>query len=215
MEIVRKKLDDLMPADYNPRKELQEADFEFQALKKSIQRFGLVIPIIENKTTGNMVGGHQRLNVLKNLGWTEVDVVVVEMSEGEEKALNLALNRIKGDWDKRSLTNVLQEIRDSGIKLNDIGFTKGEINQFFPPEMEVENLFGAELENPFSDYEDEKEEAIVTAMVGKYRIRIDRVKLEECIGDIRYRNGFVQEKVSKEIKLRLMYGKDWTEHVDE
>ena len=68
MEIKRMSLDKLNPAKYNPRKELKPGDPEFEKLKRSIQEFGLVEPIILNKRTGNVVGGHQRLSVLKAFG---------------------------------------------------------------------------------------------------------------------------------------------------
>ena len=119
MEFVRKKIDELVPADYNPRKDLQEADKEYQDIKRGIQTYGLVIPLIMNKRTGNLVNGHQRLKVLKALGWTEVDVSVVDMDDKKEKALNLALSRIDGDFDNKALTNVMSEIRAAAISFSE------------------------------------------------------------------------------------------------
>lgn len=150
MEFVRKKIDELVPADYNPRKDLQEADKEYQDIKRGIQTYGLVIPLIMNKRTGNLVNGHQRLKVLKALGWTEVDVSVVDMDDKKEKALNLALSRIDGDFDNKALTNVMSEIRAAGIDPITLGFTKSEVEKMFPKEMEVESLFGEDVDNPFT-----------------------------------------------------------------
>ena len=212
MEIVRKKLDELIPADYNPRKDLQEADKEYQDIKNGILEYGLVIPLIMNKRNGVLVNGHQRLKVLKDLGYTEVEVSVVDMDEKKEKALNLALSRIEGDFDEKALTNVLQEVKAAGIDPITLGFTKSEVDKMFPKEMSAENLFGDGAENPFTNKEDDPEPTEVTAMVGKYRFTMDKAKMEEVMGDIRYRNGFVKENVEKEIKLRLFYGKDWKEH---
>ena len=93
----------LNPAAYNPRKDLKPGDKEYEKLKRSIAEFGYVEPIIWNKTTGNVVGGHQRLKVLLDLGQTEIDCVVVELDDKREKALNLALNKIQGDWDETKL----------------------------------------------------------------------------------------------------------------
>lgn len=214
MEIVRKKLDELTPADYNPRKDLQEADKEYQDIKSGILSFGLVIPLIMNKRTGNLVNGHQRLKVLKDLGYTEVEVSLVDMDEKKEKALNLALSRIDGDFDNKALTNVVAEIKAAGIDPITLGFTKSEVDKMFPAEMNVDNLFGDEADNPFKDYDHEPEETEVVAMVGKYRFSMEKSKMEEVMGDIRYRNGFVKEKVENEIKMRLFYGKDWKEHID-
>ena len=72
---------ELKPADYNPRKDLQPGDPEYDKLKRSLTEFGYVEPAIWNKTTGNIVGGHQRLKVLEDLGHTDVDVIVVELDE--------------------------------------------------------------------------------------------------------------------------------------
>lgn len=212
MEFVRKKIDELVPADYNPRKDLQEADKEYQDIKTGIQTFGLVIPLIMNKRTGVLVNGHQRLKVLKDLGWTEVDVSVVDMDETKEKALNLALSRIDGDFDNKALVNVLSELRVAGIDPVTMGFTKSEVEKMFPKEMEVESLFGEEADNPFTDDDEEPEETEIVATVGRYRFSMEKSQVEEVMAQIRYRNGFVKEKVENEIKLRLFYGKDWKQH---
>ena len=68
MLIERKKVADLIPAEYNPRKDLKPGDPEYEKLKRSIEQFGYVEPVIWNKTTGHIVGGHQRLKVLIDMG---------------------------------------------------------------------------------------------------------------------------------------------------
>ena len=103
MLIEKKNTADLLPADYNPRKDLKPGDAEYEKLKRSIEQFGYVEPVIWNQTTGRVVGGHQRLKVLIDMGISEVECVVVEMPEDKEKALNIALNKISGDWDKDKL----------------------------------------------------------------------------------------------------------------
>ena len=75
MEIERRKVDELKAAEYNPRKDLRPGDAEYEKLKRSIQEFGYVEPVIWNKRTGTIVGGHQRLKVMKDLGYEEVDCV--------------------------------------------------------------------------------------------------------------------------------------------
>lgn len=89
MLIEKKKTVEMLPAEYNPRKDLKPGDEEYEKLKRSIEEFGYVEPVIWNKTTGRVVGGHQRLKVLIDLGITEVDCVVVEMDDAKEKALNI------------------------------------------------------------------------------------------------------------------------------
>lgn len=96
MIIETKKLKDLKPAPYNPRKstEKQEAN-----LKASLERFGCIEPIIFNKQTGYIVGGHFRVRELKKLGFKEVECVIVDLNEADEKELNIRLNANTGEWD--------------------------------------------------------------------------------------------------------------------
>lgn len=79
MLIEKKNTADLLPASYNPRKDLKPGDAEYEKLKRSIEQFGYVEPVIWNKTTGRVVGGHQRLKVLIDMGISEVECVVVEI----------------------------------------------------------------------------------------------------------------------------------------
>ena len=99
MEIVKMQLSELNPAAYNPRKSLRPGDPVYEKLKASMLSFGNVEPIVWNRTTGNVVGGHQRLRVLLDLGITETEVSVVDLTETDEKRLNIALNKITGEWD--------------------------------------------------------------------------------------------------------------------
>ena len=92
MEITKVHVDELNNAVYNPRKDLKPTDAEYIKLKNSIEHFGYVDPIIVNKNGNIVVGGHQRLKVLKDLGYKEIDVVYVELNKTDEKALNIALN---------------------------------------------------------------------------------------------------------------------------
>lgn len=113
MEIQTLEVNEINPAKYNPRKDLQPGDPEYVKLKKSILEFDMVEPLVWNKRTGNLVGGHQRLKILKELGIAEVEVSVVDLSEVKEKALNLALNKISGEWDFPILKDLLEEL-DTG-----------------------------------------------------------------------------------------------------
>ena len=99
----------LNPAAYNPRKDLKPGDKEYEKLKRSIAEFGYVEPVIWNSHTGSVVGGHQRLMVLLDLGYTEIDSVVVDLDPQREKALNIALNKIQGDWDEGKLASLMAD----------------------------------------------------------------------------------------------------------
>ena len=131
MLMEKKKITDLIPADYNPRKDLKPGDPEYEKLKRSIETFGLVQPIIWNKTTGRVVGGHQRLKVLIDMGITETECVVVEFDENNEKALNIALNKISGDWNKDQLVFILSEIHASDFDLSLTGYDMAEYDALF------------------------------------------------------------------------------------
>ena len=131
MLIEKKNTADLLPADYNPRKDLKPGDAEYEKLKRSIEQFGYVEPVIWNQTTGRVVGGHQRLKVLMDMGMTEVDCVVVEMDEDKEKALNIALNKISGDWDKDKLALLIADLQGADFDVSLTGFEPAEIDDLF------------------------------------------------------------------------------------
>lgn len=121
----------LNPAKYNPRKDLKPGDPEYEKLKKSIKTFGYVEPVIWNKRTGSIVGGHQRFKILKEQGATEVDCVVVDMDESEEKALNIALNKVSGDWDLPKLADLIGELDKAMFDVSLTGFDAAEIDDLF------------------------------------------------------------------------------------
>jgi len=114
MELRKVSIAQLHGAEYNPRVQLQPGMPGYDRLKRSIDEFGLVQPIVWNEQTGNVVGGHQRLTVLRNEGHETVDVMVVALDESREKALNVALNnsQIGGDWDPDKLLNLVQELHE-------------------------------------------------------------------------------------------------------
>lgn len=131
MQIEKKKVDDLKAAAYNPRKDLQPGDAEYEKLKRSILEFGYVEPVIWNKRTGIVVGGHQRLKVMKDLGYTEVDCVIVDLDESKEKALNIALNKISGEWNNDLLADLLRDLDGSGYDITLTGFDLAEAQELF------------------------------------------------------------------------------------
>lgn len=131
MTIETIKVERLLPADYNPRKDLKPGDAEYEKLKRSIEQFGYVEPVIWNKTTGRVVGGHQRLKVLLDMGITEVECVVVEMDEEKEKALNIALNKISGEWDKDKLALLISDLQGTDFDVSLTGFEPAEIDALF------------------------------------------------------------------------------------
>jgi DNA modification methylase len=110
LTIRRIAISTINPAPYNPRVALKPGDSEFESLRLSVDAFGCVEPLVWNRRTGNLVGGHQRLAVLRARGDTHADVSVVDLPLAREKALNLALNRIQGRWDEDRLAELLREL---------------------------------------------------------------------------------------------------------
>ena len=131
MNIEKKNVKDLLPADYNPRKDLKPGDPEYEKLKRSIEQFGYVEPVIWNEQTGCVVGGHQRLKVLIDMGISEVDVVVVSLSPDKEKALNTALNKISGEWDNEKLALVIADLQGADFDVSLTGFDPEELEDLF------------------------------------------------------------------------------------
>lgn len=103
------RIEQINPAPYNPRVQLEPGMAEWDKLKENIKREGLVEPLVWNQRTGNLVGGHQRLAIIKELGWETVPCSVVDLDEYDEKILNMALNKIKGRWDYDKLEELLSE----------------------------------------------------------------------------------------------------------
>lgn len=128
MKIKKLSMSELINAEYNPRKDLQESDPEYQKIKKSIDEFGYIEPIIVNENCENnkyrIIGGHQRVKVLNDLGYTDIDCVVVGLDETKEKALNVALNKISGEWDNEKLYEILKDFNDDDFLLT--GFDNQE-----------------------------------------------------------------------------------------
>lgn len=127
--VIRKfQLTELNPAKYNPRKALKPGDPEFEKLENSIRNFGYVEPILVNVANNNtVISGHQRLSVLKHMGETMAECVVVELGENEEKALNIAMNKVQGSWDEQKLAELLKGLQDVKFNTDLTGYSKEEI----------------------------------------------------------------------------------------
>ena len=127
MEIIKKKLKDLKFAPYNPRKISTRMA---SSLKKSIKEFGYSDPMVWNKQTGHVVGGNQRLSALKDMKKPEdeVQVVMVDMDLKREKAMNIALNKINGDWDEEKLIGLFNDMPDTNTR---------DLTGFIEPELEI------------------------------------------------------------------------------
>jgi hypothetical protein len=163
-------------AEYNPRKELKSGDKEYEKLKKSIQEFGYVDPVIYNETTGRLVGGHQRLKVLAELGYEEVDVSVVTLDEKAEKALNIRLNKSSGDWDNAKLAELLEDLSvDFDLELT--GFEQPDLDDLVR-ELDFQNTMNASFLDDIIDYQPEDTDQYEDDSVDEYKDE-DEEKEEE------------------------------------
>lgn len=185
MEFEVKRIADMNRAAYNPRVDLQPEDEEYQAIERSLKRHGLVQPIVWNRRTNTVVSGHQRLTVLEAQGETEVTVSVVDLDDIQEKELNVALNKITGEWDDDKLSVILNELgeeaTDTGFALPEIDVLRDELKSYFddvtapdeeePTEEPEESFllsltFDAADEKPLKAYiKEHSEDAVVRIIV--------------------------------------------------
>lgn len=145
MQFETRKLADLHPAEYNPRKKLTPSDPEYVQIKNSINEFGYADPIVIN-ADGTIIKGHQRCNVMMDLGYTEAEVIVLDIPDkAKEKALNIALNKITGKWDNQLLKDLLVELDLDGYDFSVTGFHRDELEDLIqqldiPPEASDDNF---------------------------------------------------------------------------
>lgn len=190
---------DIIPAAYNPRIKLTKKDYEYQCLDKSIDEFGFVVPLIVNKRNNTLISGHQRLEVLKQRGITEIDVVLVDFDEAQEKALCIAMNKIEGQWDYGKLADILEELHDSEIDITCTGFSEKEICELlgylndYNDDIDIETVPGKE-----------DTESGVLCVIGEYRFRITDDRFNRVMADVREKVGFSKEMVAEEFKRRLL-----------
>ncbi len=124
LQIEHVPVDSLRPDPANPRR---ISDAELESLTRSIQQFGLVDPIIARHDDRIVIGGHQRLLAAHKLGLETVPVVFIDLPPEQAKLLNLALNKISGEWDQELLARLLADLDDAGADLALSGFGEDEV----------------------------------------------------------------------------------------
>lgn len=150
MDIRIIPIDQINAATYNPRVDLQPGDPEYEKLRRSIESFGYVEPIVWNERTGNMVGGHQRYKIMVNeQGHTELAVSVVDLDDHQERLLNLALNKVSGRWDDEALAQLLEELQEAGAEMGLSGFDQDEIGELIAALPEVPDIEEPVVEDEF------------------------------------------------------------------
>ena len=158
----------LKPAEYNPRKKLKKGDKEYKKIENSIREFGFADPLVVNSDM-TIIGGHQRLTVAIDLGYTEVPCAVVDVDKTREKALNIALNKITGAWDEEMLADLLKDLGDKDFNLEFTGFEAPEIEQLFS------NIYDKQVREDDFDVESELKQPVFSKPgdiwhLGKHRV---------------------------------------------
>lgn len=170
METTTISINDLISPDYNPR---QISDDEMQKLENSISEFGLVSPIVVNLKNNHIIGGNQRFNTLLNInmkkgdfyqeltliklgdiGLAFIDEDLTVESEEHEKALNLALNKISGEWDFEKLAEVLKDIKINDFDIELTGFDELEV-ELLSPDDSLSNLYDEEEAESYDEVPDD------------------------------------------------------------
>jgi len=147
MKIKTIRISDINPAPYNPRIDLKPGDPDYEKLKNSIKTFGYLEPLVYNERTKTLISGHQRLKIFIEQSVTEVECSVVDFSLEQEKACNIALNKISGDWDEAKLAELLTSLQDvPNFDVNLTGFEPTEISEL------LDNNLNSKQEDSF-DFE--------------------------------------------------------------
>ena len=148
IKMQRIPVDKLIPAEYHTRTDLQAGDIPYEQLLRSIEDFGYIDPIIWNRRTGKIVGGHQRFKVLKHLGASEIDCAVIGEDEVREAVINIMLNKITGSWCMPKLASEFTRIEGAGFNLDVTGWSLKERDGVYQEANRIANQIKGEGENP-------------------------------------------------------------------
>ena len=194
MNIKKLKLADLTPSPYNPRVELTPDMQEYQNIQDSIETYGLVEPLVVNDVNMHVVGGNQRFGILQSMGIEEAECVVIhEEDDMREKAICLALNKVKGTWD----VDKLEDLFETGELYEfPTGFTQDDF--------QTDSQDGTEDD---SDVEAEYESSNIIAKIGTYKVELTAEEYNGMLADIRRKGFFDRESICKELERRL-FGND-------
>ena len=124
-ESVMHAIHELKPSPYNPRTIKPEKK---EQLRASLKKSGIVQPLIVNKLNMQVIGGHQRLEIMLEENMMFAPVVFLELNEQDEMALNLQLNAIAGEWDWNKLTPMVKNLKSKKWDVNQLGFDFATVN---------------------------------------------------------------------------------------
>ena len=198
MKIETLNTADIRASSFNPRITLEKGSREYEAIADSIREFGFVEPLVVNRHNMCCLGGHQRLSVLKDMGVETVECVMVEEpDQAREKALCVALNRIKGEWDMDMLAALLQ---DEAVFSLPTGFEEGEVDL----ERMLEDVEPPDL--PEEAPESAGPEGTTVVKIGNFKFKITISEYQGMLNTIRDAGIFDSKAISDEIKRRILNG---------
>lgn len=205
MEIRKIQTKDIRESEFNPRVRLEKDSPEYKQIEASIREFGFIEPLVVNEHNMRLVGGHQRLQVLKDTGTAEVECVMInEPDEDREKVLCLALNKIKGDWDMEKLAALLG---DDDISAFPTGFLAGEVDLDKYLENAPEDPLGGD-DNADAEAEPETEEdprdVSTVIKIGSYSFTVKAPEYYALLEDIRDKGIFEPAAIKEELQRRIL-----------
>ena len=197
------KISDIEEAFYNPRKVMKRGGKKYNNLKNSIEEFGYVEPMVVNEVNNRLISGHQRLNVLRDMGQEEVEVSIVHIEdEAREKALNIGLNKIKGKWDTKKLADVLKEIGDEWNAL-DLGFEESDIAEFLKNNDNL-GVDGSHADEMDAGIKLRKGAAACVVAIAGVRFSIPADEFAKMEQGIIEEGIFSEKEISEELKRRFI-----------
>lgn len=197
------RINEIEEAFYNPRKVMKKGSKKYNNLKNSLEKFGYVEPLVVNEVNNRLISGHQRLNVLHDLGQEEVEVSIVHIEdEAHEKALNIALNKIKGKWDTRKLADVLNSIGDEFDAL-DLGFEESDIAAFLKSDEDL-GVSSDHADAMDANTEIKNTPATCTVAIGGVRFQITAEEFHQMEQSIIEAGYFSDKEIGEEITRRFI-----------
>lgn len=199
--LIRKiDINTIMESEFNPRIKLEKNSKEYKKIAASIEQFGFVEPLVVNEYNMCCIGGHQRLQILKDIGVTEVECVIINESDpNREKTLCIALNKIKGDWDMEKLAFLLS---DDDVTAFPTGFDDGEVEiEKYLKDIEPEETLDKvqeEVENT------EENETVTVIKIGNFSFTVKGSEYYALIDDIRDSGIFEPSEIKAELQRRIL-----------
>lgn len=205
MTFRKLKISDIEEAFYNPRKMMKKEGKKYSNLKNSLEQFGCVEPMVVNEVNNRLISGHQRLNVLRDLGVDEIDASIVHIEdEAKEKALNIMLNKVKGKWDTKKLADVLKDI-DGEFNALDLGFEEGDIAEFLKNDEDItESVDRSKVEEMDSNSKVGTEKLASTIAIAGVRFKISAEEYTWLEQDLVEKGFFSEKEIGDELKKRFL-----------